>query len=43
MWYIGIIVRDSLMLELAPTLSALLLAGKVGSNISSELGTMRIS
>ncbi len=43
MWYVGIIVRDSLMLELAPTLSALLLAGKVGSNISSELGTMRIS
>ncbi len=43
MWWIGLIVRDSLILELAPTLSALLLAGKVGSNISSELGTMRIS
>lgn len=42
MWWIGIIVRDSMILELAPTLTALLLAGKVGSNISSELGTMRI-
>jgi phospholipid/cholesterol/gamma-HCH transport system permease protein len=43
MFWIGIIVRDSLILELAPTLSCLLLAGKIGSNISSELGTMRIS
>lgn len=43
MWWIGYIVRDSMILELAPTLSALLLAGKVGSNISSELGSMRIS
>lgn len=43
MWWVGIIVRDSMILELAPTLTALLLAGKVGSNISSELGTMRIS
>ncbi|MEX0812498.1 MAG: ABC transporter permease [Chitinophagales bacterium] len=43
MWWIGLIVRNSMILELAPTLSCLLLAGKVGSNISSELGTMRIS
>ena len=43
MWWMGGIVRDSCVLELAPTISALLLAGKVGSNISSELGTMRIS
>lgn len=43
MWWMGGIVRDSTVLELAPTISALLLAGKVGSNISSELGTMRIS
>ena len=43
MWYIGIIVRDSMILELAPTMCCLLLAGKIGSNISSELGTMRIS
>lgn len=43
MWWIGSIVRKSMILELAPTISALLLAGKVGSNIASELGTMRIS
>jgi phospholipid/cholesterol/gamma-HCH transport system permease protein len=43
MWWMGSIVRKSMILELAPTLSALLLAGKVGSNIASELGTMRIS
>jgi phospholipid/cholesterol/gamma-HCH transport system permease protein len=43
MWWIGSIVRKSMILELAPTISALLLAGKVGSNIASELGSMRIS
>jgi len=43
MWWIGYIIRDSMILELAPTFSSLLLAGKVGSNISSELGSMRIS
>lgn len=41
--YVGYIVRDSMLLELAPTISCLVLAGKVGSNIASELGTMRIS
>jgi len=41
--WIGYIVRDSMILELAPTFSSLLLAGKVGSNLSSELGSMRIS
>ena len=40
-WWMGIIVRDILILEMAPTLTALLLAGKVGSNIASELGSMR--
>ncbi len=43
MWWIGSIERKGIILELAPTISALLLAGKVGSNIASELGTMRIS
>lgn len=43
MWWMGSIVRKSMILELSPTLTALLLAGKVGSNIASELGTMRIS
>ncbi|MBL7776903.1 MAG: ABC transporter permease [Chitinophagales bacterium] len=43
MWWMGSILRKSIILELAPTISALLLAGKVGSNIASELGSMRIS
>lgn len=43
MWWMGSITRDSMILELAPTISALLLAGKIGSNIATELGTMRIT
>ena len=31
------------MLELAPTITCLVLAGKVGSHIASEIGTMRVS
>lgn len=42
-YLIGFIVRDTMIIELAPTLSGLVLAGKVGSNMSGELGTMRIS
>lgn len=41
MWYIGYIVRDSMIIELAPTFSCLALAGKVGSNIAAEIGGMR--
>lgn len=40
-YYIGYIVRDSTIIELAPTISALVLAGKVGSNIAAEIGGMR--
>jgi len=40
---IGQIVSDSTMLELAPTITSLVLAGKVGSHIASEIGTMRVS
>ncbi|MBI1782207.1 MAG: ABC transporter permease [Sphingobacteriales bacterium] len=38
---IGIIVRDNIILELAPTLICVVLAGVVGSKIASELGNMR--
>jgi phospholipid/cholesterol/gamma-HCH transport system permease protein len=37
------IVRDSMILELSPTVVGIVLAGVVGSKISSELGNMRIS
>ena len=40
---IGLIVRDMTLLELAPTITCIVLSGKVGSNIASGLGTMRIS
>lgn len=40
---VGEIVSDSSMLELAPTITCLVLAGKVGSHIASEIGTMRVS
>jgi phospholipid/cholesterol/gamma-HCH transport system permease protein len=40
---IAFIVRDSAILEFAPTLSAIVLAGKVGSNIAGQLGTMRVT
>lgn len=40
-WYIGYIVRDSTIIELAPTITCLVLAGKVGSNMAAEIGGMR--
>lgn len=40
-WYIGYIVRDMTIIEMAPTISCLVLSGKVGSNIASEIGGMR--
>ncbi|MDW8296109.1 MAG: ABC transporter permease [Raineya sp.] len=40
---IGLLVRDTTLLELAPTITSIVLAGKVGSNIAGNLGTMRIT
>ena len=40
---VGFTVKQSLILEFCPTIISLILAGKVGSNIASELGTMRVS
>lgn len=42
-YYIGFIVRDSMLIEMAPTISCMILVGKVGSNMASELGNMRIT
>lgn len=41
--YIGYMARESLVLEFCSTMVCLILAGKIGSNISSEIGTMRIT
>jgi phospholipid/cholesterol/gamma-HCH transport system permease protein len=40
---IGQIVRDTVILEFAPTLVSIVLAGVIGSKIAGELGNMRVS
>ena len=40
---IATIVRDTVILEFAPTLVCIVLAGVIGSKIASELGNMRVS
>lgn len=42
-YVVSLVVRDMTVLELAPTIMAIVYAGKVGSNIAGELGTMRIT
>ncbi|MBI5218418.1 MAG: ABC transporter permease [Bacteroidia bacterium] len=42
-YLIGFTARQSVVLEFASTLMCLILAGKVGSRIASEIGTMRIT
>ncbi len=43
LYLIGLTARDTLLLEFSSTMVGLILAGKVGSNIASEIGTMRIT
>jgi len=40
---VGTICRDMTLLELAPTFTCVVLAGKVGSNLAGEIGSMRIT
>lgn len=40
-YYIGYVVRDMMIIELAATFTCLVLAGKVGSNMAAEIGGMR--
>jgi phospholipid/cholesterol/gamma-HCH transport system permease protein len=40
---IGFATRKSIILEFAPTIVSLILAGKVGSRIAGEIGTMRVT
>lgn len=42
-YLVGLATRDSLILEFSPTMLCLILAGKVGSNIASEIGSMRVT
>lgn len=43
LYIIGTLVRDMTLLELAPTFTAVVFAGKVGSSIAGGLGTMKIT
>jgi phospholipid/cholesterol/gamma-HCH transport system permease protein len=43
LYAVGFTARESVMLEFSSTILCLILAGKVGSNIASEVGAMRIS
>ena len=42
-YLIGLGCRDSILLEFSSTIVALILAGKVGSSIASEIGTMKVT
>ena len=42
-WVYGFAARKAIILELAPTIISLILAGKCASRIASELGTQRIT
>ena len=43
LYAVGFTTRESIILEFSPTIVCLILAGKVGSNIASEVGAMRIT
>lgn len=40
---VGLIVRQTIILELGPLLTALVLTGRVGARMTAELGTMRVT
>ncbi len=42
-WTVGFVTREIMLLEFSSSIMCLILAGKVGSNIASELGTMRVT
>ncbi len=42
-YLIGLGTRDTLILEFSSTIMALILAGKIGSNITSEIGSMKVT
>ena len=42
-WTVGFTVRTSVIMELCPTIISLLLVGNLGSRITSEIGSMRVT
>ena len=43
LYFVGTLVQKTVTMELAPVLTGLALAGRVGANIAAELGTMRVT
>ena len=43
LYFVGTLVEKTILMELAPVLTGLALAGRVGANIAAELGTMRVT
>ncbi|MFW5904832.1 MAG: MlaE family ABC transporter permease, partial [bacterium] len=43
MYFVGVLVGKTMMLELGPVLTGLALSGRVGANIAAEMGTMRVT
>ena len=43
LYFVGTLVEKTVTMELAPVLTGLALAGRVGANIAAELGTMRVT
>jgi len=41
--YVGSIVGESVLIELTPMMTALVMTGKIGATITAELGTMRVT
>ncbi len=42
-WVLGTVVASSIILEIGPVMTALVLVGRVGARITAEIGTMRVS
>ncbi|MFA7056064.1 MAG: ABC transporter permease [Candidatus Cloacimonadales bacterium] len=41
--YLGVLVEKSVIIELAPVLTALVLTGKIGASLTAEIGTMKVT
>ncbi len=42
-WFVGSVVGESIILELAPMITGLVMTGKIGATITAEIGTMRVT
>ena len=43
LYFVGVLVQKTMILELGPVLTGLALAGRVGANIAAEIGSMRVT